>query len=51
MHNLFCILPSVEGASKRLLLVQKHSEEQGQILVFNHSQHFFGHMLHFRVCS
>ena len=40
MHSVFCIVPCVEVACKGLFLKQKHSEGQGQALVFNHSQHF-----------
>ena len=49
MHSVFCIAPCVEVACKRFFLIQKHSEEQGQALVFNYFQQCFGHMLHFRV--
>ena len=49
MHSVFCTVPCVEVACKGLFLIQKHSEEQSQALVFNHSQHCFGYMLHFRV--
>ena len=48
MHSVFCIVPCVEVECKGLFLIQKHSEEQGQALVFNHSQRCFGYMLHFR---
>ena len=49
MHNVFCIVACVEVTCKGLFLIQRRSEEQCQALVFNHSQHCFGHMLHFRV--
>ena len=49
IHSVFCIVPCVEVACKRLFLIQKHSEEQGQALVFNQSQHYLGYMLHFRM--
>ena len=49
MHIVFCIVPCVEVACKRLILIQRHSEKQGQALAFNHSQHCFGHMLYSRV--
>ena len=49
MHSVFFIVPCVEVACKGLFLIQKHSEEQGQTPVFNHSQQCFGYMLHFRV--
>ena len=49
MHSVFCIVPCVEVACKGLFPLQKHSEELGQALVFNHSQHSFRYMLHFRV--
>ena len=48
MHSLFFIVPCVEVACKGLFLIQKHSEEQDQALVFNHSEQCFGHMVHFR---
>ena len=38
MHSVFCIVPCVEVPCKGLFLIQKHSEQQGQALVFNHSQ-------------
>ena len=49
MRSVFCILLYVEVACKRIFLIQNHSEEQGQALIFNHPQHCFGYMLHFRV--
>ena len=42
-------VPCVEVACKGLFLIQKHNEEQGEALVFNHSQQCCGHMPHFRV--
>ena len=49
MHSVFCIVHCMEVACKGLFLIQNYSEEQIQTLVFNHSQHYFGNMLHFRV--
>ena len=51
MHSVFFIVPCVEVACKGLFFIQKHSEEQGQALVFNHYQQCFGHVVHFRVYS
>ena len=44
MHSVFCIVPCVEATCKGLFLMQKHSEEQGQALFCNHSQHCFGYI-------
>ena len=49
MHSGFFIVPCAEVACKAVFLIQNHNEEQGQALIFNHSQQCFGHMLHFRV--
>lgn len=40
--DVFCILPRVEVTCKGLFLIQQHSKEQGQALVSDHSQHYFG---------
>ena len=40
--DVFCILPCVEVTCKGLFLIQQHSKEQGQALVSDHSQHYFG---------
>ena len=49
MQRVFFVVSCVKVAYKGLFLMQKHSEEQGQTLVFNHSQQCFGHMVQFRV--
>ena len=49
MHSRFFIVPFAEVACKAIFLIQNHSQEQGEALIFNHSQQCFGHMLHFRV--
>ena len=46
VSSVLFIVPCVEVACKGLFLIQK---EQGEALVFNHSQQCFGHMPHFRV--
>ena len=51
MHNVFGVVPCVEAACKGLFLIQTHIEEQGQALIFNHCQHCFGLLLHFRLFS
>ena len=48
VSSVLFIVPCVEVACKGLFLIQK---EQGEALVFNHSQQCFGHMPHFRVYS
>ena len=49
MYSVFCFVTSVEVSCKGLFLIQQHSKEQGQTLVFDRSQHCFGLILHFRV--
>ena len=39
MHSVICVVSCVEIVCKGLFLIQKHNEEQGQALAFNHSQH------------
>ena len=39
MYSVFSIVPCVEVSCKGLFLMQQHSKEQVQALVFNHSQH------------
>ena len=46
LQILLCIAPCVEVACKRLFLIQQHSKEQGQALVFDPSQDCFGLMFH-----
>ena len=49
MYSVFPVVSCVVDTCKGLFLIQKGGEEQGQWLVFNNSQQFFGHMFHFRV--
>ena len=51
MHSVNGIVPFVEVVCKGLFLIQALKEEQDQALAFNHSQHCFGYILHFRVYS
>ena len=54
MYSVSRIVHCVEIACKDLFFIQQHSNKQSQALqalVSDHSQHFFGFALHFRVCN